>query len=98
MTTLSDEDAELLRGLLAEAPDDEDEARWNVRAFREMLERGRPLSERQHEWLVKTYEKVTGNPVALNLWSSGKVPNGDYGKTDVPEVLKNLPKKPPGRK
>ena len=97
MSALTEQDAQLLRELLHEAPEDEDEAKWNVKAFREMFERGRALSDKQHAWLVSVYEKVTGNPVALNLWSSGKVPAGDYGKSEVPAVLKNLPKYPPGR-
>ncbi len=57
-----------------------------------------PLSAKQRAWAraVLVGEKYEPEEEYLNLWSSGKVPKGRDVPT--PEVLKNLPKKPPPRR
>lgn len=55
------------------------------------------LTDRQRGWVRGVYEKLFDEPQYDNLWSSGKVPKGNYGKTPTPEVLLKRPLKPPGR-
>ncbi len=53
------------------------------------------LTDRQRAWVQSVCEEL--EPTYLNLVSSGKANLSDYGRTPTPEVLKVLPKKPPGR-
>jgi len=67
--------------------------------FRDMLDKGLPLSERQVAWVKGIYEKVFDVPLYENAFSAGKVPIGEALRTPVPEVLKKpLPLRPPGRR
>jgi hypothetical protein len=93
--SLSSEDETMLRECLAARPDEDEERRFNARAFREMLERDFPLSDKQRTWVRNVYEKLFDVPQYENLISSGKAPRGR--EVPLPEVLKHLPKKPPGR-
>jgi hypothetical protein len=94
--SVKEADERMLRELLASSLDEDEEERFNARAFREMLDRGRPLSEKQHAWVADVYEKVIGDPQYLNLWSAGRVPKGRDVPT--PEVLTRSPKRPPTRR
>jgi hypothetical protein len=79
---------------------EDEEERFNARAFEDMLSNlnhGWPLSNKQQSWIRGVHEKLFDEPKYENLWSSGKVSRGGYGATPTPEVLKNLPKRPPGR-
>jgi len=51
------------------------------------------LSDKQRAWVDKAYERF--NPKYENLMSAGKAPRGR--EVETPAVLKNLPKRPPGR-
>jgi hypothetical protein len=100
MTTRAD-DIKLLTELLQWAEvHDEAEERFNVKAFENMLQRvsasGRELTPSQRSWVRDIHEKVFDEPRCENLFSSGKVPRGR--EVDTPEVLRNLPLKPPGRR
>ena len=53
------------------------------------------LTEKQRAWGKNVLERATDNPEYLNLASSGKLCRGR--EVETPEVLKNLPKVPPGR-
>lgn len=96
MSRLGAEDERMLRALLAESPDIDDEERFNAPAFRDMLSDGKALSEKQRSWLTGTYERICGVPQYENLVSSGKAPRGR--EVPTPPVLQNLPKKPPTRR
>ena len=94
-------DLDKLRALVAYADQaaDDDEIPW-AEPFRDMLSRmdrgrQRELTLRQREWICEVHEKVLGDPVYLNLVSTGQVPRGR--EVPTPEVLLNLPKRPPGR-
>jgi hypothetical protein len=99
---LSSDDRKLLGECLAYAAEHEDaEERFNVGAFQRMaddLDSGRwsQLTEKQSAWVRGVHEKLFDSPKYENLWSSGKVPRGSYGKTPTPEVLLRRPLKPPG--
>lgn len=80
------DDREMLQKLVAKADeldaadDDKDDeflfpenAR---RAFRSMLDRSLPLSDRQRAWVRGVYEKVFDAPTYENAVSSGRVPRG----------------------
>jgi hypothetical protein len=95
MDRLAPEDERMLRALLAEVEDDDEEQRFRVGPFRDMLARGRPLSDKQRSWLRSTYERVCGEPTYENLASSGRLCRGR--EVPTPTVLQNLPKKPPTR-
>jgi len=90
---MNPEDARMLRELLSL---EEDEERFNVKAFQDMLDRDRPLSPKQRTWVRGVYENIIGEPQYENLISSGKAPRGK--EVPTPEVLRNLPKRPPTRK
>lgn len=69
-----------------------------IEAFAEMRDyvsqdSARALSKKQRDWAKAVYDRH--NPVYENLVSSGKVPN--RSSVPTPEVLKNLPLRPPGR-
>lgn len=101
-----DEDLKLLRACVSEWETksdlaDIDEPNW-FEPFREMLanlESGRylALTEKQRAWVRGVHERLFDVPTYENLFSAGKVPRGGYGATPTPEVLKHLPKRPPGR-
>jgi hypothetical protein len=93
-TGLSPNDERLLQELLAASDDGLEETRFNYRAFREMLERQRPLSEKQRTWLRGVHEKITGTPHYENMVSAGTVPRG----REVASMVGALPKKPPQRR
>lgn len=109
MSVLSDQldlDAEILRAILERPVLDEDE-NYNPHAItdreREVfssmldrLEKGFPLSDKQRYWAKSVKERVTQEPEYLNLASSGKLCRGR--EVSTPEVLRNLPKKPPRKK
>jgi len=98
----------MLRGLVARGRELEERGEEDaylqghvLRAFSEMLDRmetGRQtkLSDKQRAWVKSVYERVFEQPVYENLVSRGLVPRGREVAT--PEVLKNLPLKPPRRK
>ncbi len=66
-------------------------------AFDEMAQRGRILTARQRTWVDDVYRRLELDAdEAENLWSDGAVPVGR--PVDVPEVLRVLPKRPPGRR
>ena len=68
-------------------------------SFRDMLDKGYPLKEKQVSWVKGIYEKLFDVPTYLNEFSAGNVPLGTALRTPVPEVLKGpLPLKPPGRR
>ncbi len=91
---LSDEDERMLKSLLAASPDEDEEVRFQPRPFREMLERGYPLSERQRAWLHDVYERIVGEPQYVNMASSGKLARG----REVTVNCGPLPKRPPQRR
>lgn len=93
--SLDPDDEKALRECLAASPDEDEELRFNAGAFREMLERDRPLSEKQRAWVRNVYEQLFDVPHYENLVSSGRVPRGR--EVPLPPGLQNLPKKPPGR-
>jgi hypothetical protein len=104
VTTLGEADQQALRECLAWAEEHEDvaEQRFDVKTFRRMLddlESGKwsSLTEKQRGWARGVHERLFDSPTYENLWSAGKVPRGEYGKTPTPAVLQNLPKRPPGR-
>lgn len=101
MGTPHDDDLTLLRRCLdwAGANEDEAEDRFNVGAFRGMLERvqhGRALSHDQRIWVQDVIDKLFGEPVYRNEWSAGQILKGRDVPT--PAVLRNLPLKPPTRR
>lgn len=65
-------------------------------AFRQMLSRARPLSERQRAWVRGVYETVFDAPVYENLASSGNLCRGREVELLVERMPK--PKKPPARR
>lgn len=100
---LAYEDAELLQELLAATEDADEETRFDARAFRSMLNRGRALTDKQRSWVRDTHEKICGGAHYENLISSGKMRPElvEAGRrVPLPEVLRpeNLPKKPPTRR
>lgn len=91
------EDEALLRKLLAWSKEnDPDENRVSMRAFRDMIERGYPLSHAQRFWARRLLESLTGQPQYENAWSEGQVPRGR--EVPTPRVLQHLPKSPPRRR
>jgi hypothetical protein len=105
-----DNDLALLRACIAEwyskrdaAEDDGvEEPNW-YEPFRGMLAgltsgAWDALTEKQRRWVKGVHERLFDEPQYENLFSSGKVALGGYGKTPTPEVLKKpLPMKPPRR-
>lgn len=92
------EDQALLETLLAWSREhDEDGEKFSRAPFEDMLARDFPrLTDKQRAWAKGLLERYAGGPSTYeNLWSSGKVPRGKDVPT--PEVLRNLPLKPPGR-
>jgi hypothetical protein len=86
----------------AEPPDANDAYRFQPqtrKAFRDMLsklENGLPeLSQRQREWVRGIFDRVFDDPQYENLFSKGNLCIGK--PVETPEVLKHLPKFPPGR-
>ncbi len=96
------DDAKMLRELLAKHEEIEDDRELlsgvQQKAFTGMLERGRPLTRNQTQWVRGCYERVFGVPTYENLFSAGKVPMGR--PVETPAILRreNLPLKPPPRK
>ena len=97
VSKLSPEDREKLEKLIAWVDEDEErEERLPRGPFEDMLKRDRALSLKQHQWVLNVYERTFNEPQYVNLASSGKLVIGR--KVETPEVLKNLPLKPPGRR
>lgn len=75
---------------------------FDVAAFQNMLEwaeSGRPLSEKQVSWIDGVFVRLfpgEDEPEYTNEWSAGRVPRGREVAT--PNVLRNLPLRPPGRR
>jgi hypothetical protein len=68
------------------------------RQFRDMVAKGRPLSDVQASWVRCIHERLFDVPVYENAFSAGRVPRGEALATPIPEVLKRpLPKRPPVR-
>lgn len=89
-----------LRACLQWAEEHEDEAPF-AEAFADMLARlengrMRHFSQAQSAWIRGIHEKLFDEPEYSNEWSAGKVPRG-LKEVPTPEVLQNLPKRPPGR-
>lgn len=93
---LDEQDARMLREVLAETPDEDEETRYNARAFRSMLNENRALTPAQKWWVRGVHERIIGTPNYENLISTGRAPRGR--EVPTPPVLQNLPKRPPGRK
>jgi hypothetical protein len=96
--SLHPDDARLLRECLdtVAADLDDDAAKFNVTAFRDMLDKDRPLSKKQRDWVAGVHKRiVTDEPEYLNLVSNGLCPRGR--EVPTPKVLQNLPLKPPRR-
>jgi hypothetical protein len=93
---LSDEDRAMLTELLSEARDPDEEERFRVGPFQDMLSRGLVLTDKQRNWLRVTHERITGKPNYVNAFSAGSVPRGK--EVPTPEVLKHRPLKPPMKK
>jgi hypothetical protein len=101
-----DEDMTMLRELVAkvdelDAMDDAGPLEFVFqgnarRAFREMLERGQALTDKQRTWAKSVYERVFGVPQYENLVSSGRAPRGKEVRLLVDDMPK--PKKPPPRR
>jgi hypothetical protein len=91
---LSDDDERMLRELLDKSREDDEEVRFNATPFRQMLQRGWPLSERQRAWLADVHERVVGTPNYLNMASSGKLARG----REVKSMVGPLALRPPVRK
>jgi hypothetical protein len=91
-------DEKKLRACLqwAEEHDDEEDRIGFARAFQEMLDRNRALSDKQRAWIYGIHERLFGEPEYQNDWSEGRVPRGR--EVPTPAVLRNLPKKPPPRR
>jgi hypothetical protein len=93
------EDARMLRELLARHDElaDEREVLSGVqhKAFTGMLDRCKPLTQAQAQWVHGCYERHFGVPTYENLWSAGKVPTGRPVETPVSLKRENLPLKPP---
>ena len=102
--SLDPRDAQLIRDCLdtyarreqVQALDDNEEK--HRAAFTDMLDRWRPLSAKQREYVRGVRSRILDEPEYENAWSAGKVPHGKTLATPVPEVLlRPLPKRPPGR-
>ena len=93
---MTPDDERMLRECLAWAETHDGAERFNVAVFTDMLNRRRPLSDRQGKWVRGVYEKLFDVPQYENLVSSGKVLRGR--EVETPEVLRNLPKRPPQRR
>jgi hypothetical protein len=98
-TGLATDDARMLRELLARHDELEDEREIlsgvQHKAFTGMLERGRPLTQAQAQWVRGCYERHFGVPTYENLWSAGKVPMGRSVETPASLRRENLPMRPP---
>lgn len=96
-------DLRVLRACIAridEQPEDADKPDW-YEPFSSMVDdltasKWPSLTERQRAWVRGVHGRLFDEPQYENLWSSGKVPRGNYGKTPTPEVLQRRPLKPPG--
>ena len=93
-----DELIKMLDRLLAESSrrDEADAPNPIPAAFIDMRNRaanGVGLSPKQTAWIRGIYDRVFDEPTYENLVSAGKVPAGR--PVESPDVLKNLPKKPP---
>jgi hypothetical protein len=95
-----DDDIKLLRAAIGKVADSDDPVDYSTaEAFERMLSdltegRWYNLTEKQRAWAAD----VADQPLYVNLHSSGKVPDGlGLSRVKTPEVLKNLPKKPPRR-
>ncbi len=89
---LSEDDKGALKELLAQAW--ENERRFNVRAFRGMLDRNKPLSSEQRKWLMDVRERILGIPQYVNLASTGKLARGK----EVQSMVTGLALRPPHRR
>jgi hypothetical protein len=79
----------------------DDEPKW-LPAFKNMLfglESGHrvELTVAQRKYVADVHERLFDEPEYENAFSEGLVPQGRYGATPTPDVLKHLPKKPPRR-
>ncbi len=97
---MNDGDARLLTEVLRyveERHDDPDE-RTDVpyRAFKDMLDRGAALSDKQRAWVRSVHARLFDETTYENLVSSGRVPRGR--EVETPAILRDLPKKPPPRR
>jgi hypothetical protein len=86
-----DEDRQMLEELLGGPEYDDEETRFNPRPFREMLERGYPLTARQRAWLRDVHERIVGTP---HYSDNSKVPRG----REVQSMVGALPLRPPQRR
>jgi len=102
MSSPRDEDLRQLSELLDDHADELSET--EAEAFADMradlvaygtLDGRYQLSDKQRAWLRVVHERVAA-PQYENLVSSGRVPRGR--EVETPDVLKNLPKKPPPRR
>jgi hypothetical protein len=64
---VKDADRQLLEELLAATDDEDEERRFNPRPFREMLERGYNLTDKQRAWLLDMHERIVGTPHYANI-------------------------------
>ena len=93
---------ELLNDHADELNDSETEAfasmRFNLNAYASTSCAQSPgfqqLTDKQRAWVTAVYERIV--PQYANLVSRGLVPRGR--EVPTPEVLKNLPKRPPPRR
>lgn len=96
---MSDDDARLLMEVLRYVEDrhDDPDERTDIpyRAFKGMLDRGEPLSDKQRAWVRGVHERLFDEPKYENLVSGGRVPRGR--EVPTPAVLRDLPKRPPPR-
>lgn len=94
--SISEEDADTLRSAIHSAKEKDDDESSD--AFIDMLERGRPLTDKQRAWAERLAGISPNEPAPTyeNLVSSGRVPRG--AEVATPLVLQNLPLKPPGRR
>ncbi|HEX9137659.1 MAG TPA: hypothetical protein VF905_12050 [Nitrospirota bacterium] len=86
-----------LRNLL-DCPMVQDKLREILESMMDQVDRGHPLSVKQRKLIEERFFQfeLDSDEGALNLVSNGLVPRGM--EVPLPDVLKNLPKKPPGKK
>lgn len=97
---LTTDDARLLRATIAALRDlgdlDDNQSR-HLAAFEQMLDRYRPLSDNQRQYVRDVAQRLEVDWEAPLL--AKDVPVGEMFRTPVPDVLrKPLPLRPPGRK
>jgi len=84
-------------GIIEQSENDE-EPKW-AGPVRDMLAKNKALTTKQTEFVHDVFERIVGEPIYKNEWSSGKIPRGEKLATPVPDVLKKpLPLKPPQRR